>query len=112
MSASAGYLLAIIAVMAAVTYGIRAFPFVLFGLSNRVPPVAVYLGKTLSPAAIAMLVIYCFRRADFTVRPFALPELLSAAAVVALHLRWKNPLCSIFFGTALYMVLIHLGIGN
>ena len=110
MTASVGYLLAAIAVMAAVTYGIRAFPFVLFGLSSRVPPVAVYLGKTLSPAAIAMLVIYCFRRADFSVRPFAIPELLAGAVVVTLHLRWKNPLCSIFFGTALYMLLIRLDI--
>ena len=105
---SIAYTLAIVAVMALVTYIIRAFPFILFGLTSRVPPVALYLGKTLSPAAIAMLVVYCYRGVDITHCPFGAWELLSGLAVVLLHLWWKNPLLSIAGGTVLYMILIRL----
>ena len=38
--------------------------------------------------------------------PFALPELLASAAVVLLHLKFRNPLLSIIVGTVLYMVLV------
>lgn len=105
---SIAYTLAIVAVMALVTYIIRAFPFILFGLTSRVPRVALYLGKTLSPAAIAMLVVYCYREVDITHCPFGAWELLSGLAVVLLHLWWKNPLLSIAGGTVLYMILIRL----
>ena len=55
---------------------------------------------------IALLVVYCLKGAGFTAFPFALPELLSVAAVAGLHLWKKNTMLSIGGGTILYMVLV------
>ncbi len=95
-----------IAVMATVTFLIRAFPFVLFGRSQKPPDMVLYLGRVISPAAIAMLVMYCMKEVSVVAFPFGLPELIAGAVVVGLHVWRKNPLLSICSGTAVYMLLI------
>ena len=95
-----------IVVMAAVTFLIRAFPFMLFGRAQRPPEMVLYLGRVISPAAIAMLVVYCVKEVSVAEFPFGLPELIAGAVVVGLHVWRKNPLLSICSGTAVYMVLI------
>lgn len=92
--------------MAVVTYLIRAFPFLVFSKHNKIPPLVEYLGEVVSPAAIAMLVIYCFKDVNFFGEKHGIPEIIASFVVVALHLKWKNPLLSICLGTATYMVLI------
>lgn len=104
------YLISLICVTAGVTVLLRAFPFLLFGSGKKTPGGIVYLGKVLSPAAIAMLVVYCFG-CYFRDRPpmefgYGAAELIAAAAVVGLQLWKKNPLCSILAGTAVYMILV------
>lgn len=104
------YLCALILVTAGVTIFLRAFPFLLFGTGAKTPPVIEYLGKVLSPAAIAMLVIYCFG-CYFRDRPplqygYGLAELIAALVVTGLQLWKKNPLLSIVAGTAVYMFLV------
>ncbi|MBR5514782.1 MAG: branched-chain amino acid transporter permease [Clostridia bacterium] len=99
--------LLIIGVIAALTFLLRALPFLLFK-GGKTPDMVKYLGKVMPPAVIGMLVIYCFKDVNFTVWPYALPELLSAFAVVLLHLWRKNTLLSIGVGTVLYMVLTQL----
>ncbi|MBQ7403046.1 MAG: AzlD domain-containing protein [Lentisphaeria bacterium] len=104
------YLWSLIAVTAGVTLLLRAFPFLLFGSAQKTPPVIEYIGKVLSPAAIAMLVVYCFG-CYFRDRPilqnyYGAAELIAAAVVVGLQLWRKNPLLSIICGTAIYMVLV------
>ena len=60
MSSSAlGYALLIILLAALTTVLLRAFPFIAFGRSKETPPLIRYLGSVISPAAIAMLTIYC-----------------------------------------------------
>lgn len=98
--------LLMVLVMSVVTHLLRAFPFIVFGITGKAPKIAVYLGKALSPAAIAMLVVYCFRQVELTVPEKFLPELISSIAVILLHLWKKNPLISIFSGTVLYMLII------
>ena len=93
-----------IVVMAAVTFLIRAFPFMLFGRAQRPPEMVLYLGRVISPAAIAMLVVYCVKEVSVAEFPFGLPELIAGAVVVGLHVWRKNPLLSICSGTAVYMV--------
>lgn len=94
-----------IMVMAVVTYLIRLFPFLVFGRSEKPPEMVLYIGRVISPAAIAMLVIYCVKQVNVTAFPFGVPELI-ASAVVVLH-SWKgNPLLSILAGTAVYMLLV------
>lgn len=107
MTASVGYSLAIVAVMAGVTFAIRAFPFLFFG--RHVPPRwLLYLGSVLPSAIIAMLVVYCFRSTPITAAPHGLPELLASAAVIALHVWKRSNLLSILAGTVLYMYLVQV----
>ena len=79
MVLSTGQAVASIAVMAAVTFLTRALPFLLF---------------------------YCLRTVRFAAVPQWAPQLIAAAAVVALHVWKHNNLLSIFGGTVLYMVLV------
>lgn len=99
--------LLMVLIMGAVTHLIRAFPFIIFSLTGKPPKIAVYLGRALSPAAIAMLVVYCFRNVEFTFSG-AVPEIIASTAVVLLHLWKKNPLISITSGTIIYMVLLRM----
>ena len=105
----AGYLLAVTAVAGGVTLLLRAIPFLFF--ANRKPARWVlYLGRKLSPAAIAMLVVYCLaayaRDRVPSEHAWGAAELLASAAVVGMQLWKRNPLLSILAGTALYMVLV------
>ncbi|MDD4817519.1 MAG: AzlD domain-containing protein [Victivallaceae bacterium] len=103
---SVGYLLGAIGVMAAVMFLLRATPFVLFGLGRRPPRAVLYLGRVMSPAAVAMLIIYCMGGVDFGVWPSILPEAIAVGAIVLVHLKWRNMALSVFGGTLLYMLLV------
>ena len=81
-------------------------PFVIF--RKKTPAFIVSLGRTLPPALIGMLVVYCLKDTDLTARPYGLPELIAAASVVALQARFRNSLVSILSGTVIYMVLIRV----
>lgn len=102
------YLFAVTAVTAAVTILLRALPFLAFGGAKKTPPFVEYLGKMLSPASIAMLVVYCYcayfsSGRTLKAMQYGLPELSAGLLVVLLQLKWKNPLFSILAGTAVYM---------
>lgn len=97
---------AAIAVMAVVTFLTRALPFLLFDRGSSPPKLVLYLGRVLPPAIIAMLIIYCLKDLSFLSLGGWAPQLISVAAVVALHLWKHNNLLSIFGGTILYMVLV------
>ena len=86
--------IAAIAVMAIVTFLTRALPFLLFDRGSA------------PPAVIAMLIIYCLKDISFAQAGGWVPQLISVAAVVILHLWRHNNLLSIFGGTILYMILV------
>ena len=95
---------AAIAVMAIITFLTRALPFLLFDRGESPPKLVLYL--VLPPAIIAMLIVYCLRGVSFAAPGGWVPQLVSVAAVVILHLWRSNTLLSIFGGTILYMVLV------
>ena len=101
------YPLAVIGVIAVVTWALRAFPFLLFG-NRPLPKVIRYLGKVLPPAIMTVLVIYCLRDISFSQSPFGIPELAACALVVILQALRKNMYLSIIAGTVCYMVLIRV----
>ena len=101
------YPIAAIAVVALVTWGLRAFPFLLFG-GRPLPKTVEYLGKVLPPAIMTVLVVYCLKDASFTAFPFGIPELSAGALVVILQIVKKNMYLSIIAGTVLYMILIRI----
>ena len=101
------YPLAVIGVIAVVTWALRAFPFLLFG-NRPLPKVIRYLGKALPPAIMTVLVIHCLRDISFSQSPFGIPELAACALVVILQAVRKNMYLSIIAGTVCYMVLIRV----
>lgn len=108
MSLSFSESLLIIVVIAVITFALRAAPFVLFGGTGTTPKLITYLGNTLPPAVMGMLIIYCLRNVSILSSPFGLPELVGVAGVALLHLWRKNNLISILGGTVIYMVMVQL----
>ena len=101
------YPAAVIGVIAAVTWLLRAFPFILFG-KRPLPRVIKYLGNVLPPAIMTVLVIYCLKDTSFLQSPHGVPELAACALVAALQIIRKNMYLSIVAGTACYMILIRV----
>ena len=96
----------LVAVMAVVTFLLRALPFLVF--HKETPPYISYLGRVLPPAIIGMLVIYCLKDVSLQAAPHGLPEGIAAVSVAGLQAWKRNSLLSILGGTVLYMVLIQL----
>ena len=101
------YPMAVIGVIALVTWFLRAFPFLLFG-NRPLPKTIQYLGKVLPPAIMTVLVIYCLRNTTFNQAPYGIPELVASALVVVLQIVRKNMYLSIIAGTICYMVLMRI----
>ena len=86
----------------------RFLPFLLFPAGKPTPKYVRYLGKVLPPAVFGMLVIYCLKNVSIFTGSHAIPEMLSIALVVALHLWKRQMLLSIAGGTVSYMLLVQL----
>ncbi len=98
--------LAMILTAAVCTFATRVAPFLLFNGKKEIPPIIRYLGKTLPPAVIALLIVYCLKNVSWTAAPHGFPEILCIAVVALLHIWKRNNLLSIGVGTVLYMFLI------
>ena len=102
------YVLITILICALSTLITRWLPFLLFGGKKEVPGLVRYLGTILPAAIMAVLVVYCLKGITPLTCPYGLPELISVAVVVGLHL-WKgNTLSSIALGTVCYMLLVQM----
>lgn len=99
---------AIVLICAGVTLFLRALPFLFFGGKRGIPRLISALGKTLPPAIMAALVVYCLKGVPYGTFSDGAKQLIAAAAVVALHVWRRNTLLSIAGGTGLYMLLIRL----
>ncbi len=96
----------LIAVVALVTMGIRALPFVVF--RKKTPKLVLYMGKVLPFAIMGMLVVYTLKQVSLVEGNYGIPELIGVFLVVFLH-KWKhNTLLSIVGGTIIYMLLIQV----
>jgi len=98
----------LIGVIAAVTAMLRFLPFLLFGKQESAPQFIRYLSGVLPFAIMGMLVVYCLRGVSFAAAGSWLPQLISAAVVVLLHLWRGNTLLSIIGGTVCNMLLVQL----
>ena len=95
-------ILVTILVIALTTLLTRALPFLFFPEGKKTPEFVTYLGGVLPFAAIAMLVVYCFKSVSLSDGSHGIPEFLAAAFVLGIH-KWKhNMLFSIGGGTVLY----------
>lgn len=98
--------LLMIFIMAGITFFIRIIPFVLFPGNKKTPSYILYLGKVLPYAIIGMLVVYCLKDVSVSTAPFGIPELITTAAIIAVHVWKRNTLLSIGGGTIFYMFLV------
>lgn len=102
----------VILAVGALSLLIRALPFMLFGRGGNPPKAVSYIGRVLSPAAIAMLAAYCYAGYICARPPLEhlgmLAEVAAGALTVFLQWRWRCPPLSIAAGTILYMALIRM----
>ncbi len=84
----------------------RFLPFIIFPAGKPVPKYVSYLGKVLPAAVFGLLVIYCLKDVSIFTGSHAIPELISIAVVVLLHLWKRQMLLSIAGGTVCYMLLV------
>lgn len=85
----------------------RFLPFIIFSENRTIPEFIQYIGKYLPSAVFGMLVIYSLKNVNILQGNHALPEFLSIAATVLLHLWKRQMLISIAGGTICYMLLLH-----
>ncbi len=84
----------------------RFLPFIIFPAGKPVPKYVSYLGKVLPAAVFGLLVIYCLKDVSIFTGSHGIPELISIAVVVLLHLWKRQMLLSIAGGTVCYMLLV------
>ena len=84
----------------------RFLPFLVFPAGKPTPRYIRYLGNVLPGAVFGLLIIYCLKNVSLFSGAHGLPELISIALVVVLHLRKRQMLLSIAGGTICYMLLV------
>ena len=95
-----------IAVIVLGTMLTRFLPFLLFPAGKPTPKAVHYLGSVLPGAVFGLLVVYCLKNVSLFTGSHGLPELISIALVVLLHLWKRQMLLSIAGGTACYMLQV------
>ena len=86
----------------------RFLPFLVFPEGKPTPKYIRYLGKVLPSAVFGLLIIYSLRNVNVFSGSHGIPELISIALVVALHLWKRQMLLSIAGGTLCYMILVQM----
>ena len=88
------------------TMTMRFLPYLIFPAGKETPKFVKYLGKVLPGAVFGMLVIYCLKDVSILGGSHGIPELISIAVVVLLHLWKKQMILSMAGGTIVYMLLV------
>ncbi len=102
------YIFVAVVVSAVITFGLRAFPFALFGGSRKMPEMIVKLGKVLPATIMAVLIVYCVKDSLDNVIGIGIPKLIAILTVAGSY-KWKhNTFVSIAVGTLLYMILLRV----
>lgn len=84
----------------------RFLPFLLFPAGKPTPKYIQYLGKVLPAAMFGLLVIYSLKDVSLFAGSHGIPEFISIAVVIGLHLWKRQMLLSIAGGTVCYMLLV------
>lgn len=86
----------------------RFLPFLLFSAGKPTPKYIQYLGTVLPSAVFGLLVVYCLKGVSLFTGSHGIPELISIAVVIGLHVWKRQMLVSIAGGTLCYMLLVQL----
>lgn len=100
------YVFAAVAVMAVVTFALRAIPFAVLK-PLRSSALVTYIGIYMPAGVMLILVMYSLKGASFTGPSHGIPELVAVVVTATTHLWRKNAVLSIVAGTAVYMTLVN-----
>jgi branched-subunit amino acid transport protein AzlD len=103
------YALGVLAAMAAVTFGLRALPF-LAARFLQSHPLVLRLGRFLPLAIMTLLLLHTLVNSARQNPSGPWAELAAVTTVVGLQWWRKHALLSILVGTALYVLLRNLGL--
>lgn len=95
-------------IIAAATLIIRFLPFIIIRNSIAERRYIKFLGNMMPYSMIALLVIYCLKDVNLIKYPYGIPELISIAIIIVLHILKRNVLISIGVGTVIYMFLVQV----
>lgn len=98
------YLVAGIAVAAAITFALRLAPFALAS-ALRDSPLLADFGRWMPAGAVIILATYCLAQVDYAAPAHGIPELIGVAATIGVHLWHRNAVVSIVVGTAVCVAL-------
>jgi branched-subunit amino acid transport protein AzlD len=101
-----GYAIGVIIAMGAVTFALRALPFIAGQWLQR-HAVVRGLGKFLPLAIMTLLLLHSMVSAAAGQQRGLWPGVLAVALVMVLQWRWRNPLLSILAGTGVYVLLVN-----
>ena len=85
---------------------IRFLPFVIIRKSIAERKYIKFLGDMMPYSINALLVIYCLKEVNLIKYSYGIPELISIAIIIILHIIKRNVLISIGVGTVIYMILV------
>ena len=85
---------------------IRFLPFIIIRKSIAERKYIKFLGDMMPYSMIALLVIYCLKEVNLIKYPYGIPELISIAIIIILHIIKRNVLISIGVGSVIYMILV------
>lgn len=95
-----------IAVSTAITFTLRALPFIIFNGRRRLPDMLMRLGRILPAAIMAVLIVYCLRDSFYAPFAMGIPG-IGGVLVTGVTYKWKhNTMLSIALGTAAYMMIL------
>ncbi|MBU3823538.1 MAG: AzlD domain-containing protein [Candidatus Oceanisphaera merdipullorum] len=99
------YLIAAL-IMGAVTFGLRAFPFVARGVIAHHKRIQI-LGRRLPVAMMVLLTLYAMNVHNWNQPSDGYAQLLAVAVVAVLQMWRRQALLSILSGTLVYMTLVN-----
>ena len=99
------YLIGAIIVASIATYTTRIIPFLLF--RTREPsPLVKYIVLNMPLMIMVILVFYALKDVTWEIYPYGIAEIIGVIVAIALHVKFKNALLSIFVATLVYMFFI------
>ena len=102
----------LVVVAAAITFLLRAIPFIIFSGGREMPKPVKKVADLLPAAIMGVLVLYCIKGDVIGVMSgtyySAIATAVALIAVVLVHLWKRNTLISIAVGTVLYMVITRI----
>lgn len=101
-------IIAIMLMCAAITFGLRALPFILFRGERALPAWLDRLGRGLPPLIMAVLIIYCLKDAPFAPIESGITQAAGVAATAVSYKLSRNTLFGIVIGTVVYIIVCRI----